>query len=522
MRGEGTSSPLSFAVAAPFCASYHPHQGGSAPSPLEPVPSLAPPSEPPILKRILIVDDEESLRHLLMVILRRAGYEVEVAADGEEALKRLETEDFPVILSDLRMPKMDGLAFLKEIRRRGVPTCCIMMSAYGNHDTAIEAMKIGAYDYVSKPFKTDEILLTLRKVEERERLYQENRKLKAELQSQIGLDEIVGRSEGMRRIFDTLRKVAPYKTTVLITGESGTGKELIARAIHRYSDRSEGPLIPLNCGAIPENLLESELFGHSRGAFTGAVRTRKGLFEEADRGTLFLDEVGELPLALQVKLLRVIEDEQVRRVGETRQAKVDVRLVAATARDLGAMVLEGGFREDLFYRLNVLHLRVPPLRQRRDDIPLLAEHFLARISIKLRRPLCLLDPESLRLLVANDWPGNVRELENSLERAVILCEGNTILPEHLPGPLMETPSRVQSVPQGDLSIKRGTRALEMDLIARALKTTRGNRTRAADLLDISHRALLYKIKEYGLGGPEYRSVGKGETTEGTSRGSRES
>ncbi|MCK6526151.1 sigma-54 dependent transcriptional regulator [Myxococcota bacterium] len=464
--------------------------------------AAAEPSPPRAIRRVLVVDDEENIRHLLLVILKRAGYEAEAVPDGEVALRRLEDGDFGVVLSDIRMPRMDGLSFLKEVRRRGLGAYVVMMSAYGSTDVAIEAMKCGAYDYFGKPFKADEVVLTLRKVEERERLCRENERLRDELRRERGDDEIVGRSEGMRRILDTVRKVAPYKTTVLVTGESGTGKELIARALHRHSDRAGGPLIPINCGAIPENLLESELFGHSRGAFTGAVRAHKGLFEEADRGTLFLDEVAELPLNLQVKLLRVIEDEQVRKVGDTRLVGVDVRLVAATSRDLQEMVDAGRFREDLFYRLNVLHLRVPPLRDRREDIPLLAEHFLAHYAARTGRGVRRIGADAMRLLARYDWPGNVRELENTVERAVILCEGEEFRAEHVPARIAEATSRRAAHSPDDLSVKRGVRALEVDLISRALRATGGNRTRAALLLELSHRALLYKIKEYGLEGIE--------------------
>ncbi len=451
------------------------------------------------LKRVLVVDDEENLRHLLMVILKKGGYEPTAVSNGEQALKLLEQEPFGITLCDIRMPKMDGLELLGEVRDRALPTYCIMMSAYGTTETAVEAMKLGAYDYVSKPFKADEILLTLRKVLEREQLYQENLELRQELDRERSFEGIIGQSEPMKRIFETIGKVAPHRTTVLVTGESGTGKELLARAIHRNSDRAGDRLVPVNCGAIPEQLLETELFGHVKGSFTGAVRDHSGLFEQAHRGTLFLDEIAELPLALQVKLLRTIEDGEIRRVGDNQTRTVDVRLVAATGVDLQQAVERGRFREDLFYRLNVIHVRVPPLRERREDIPLLLEHFVARHARQHGKVVAGADPDTLRLLMAYGWPGNVRELENVVERAVLLCDGERFglrdLPESLSAGAVENPP---PFPTDDLSIKKASRTLEAHLIERALRRTRGNRTRAAKLLEISHRALLYKMRDYDV------------------------
>ncbi len=451
------------------------------------------------LRRVLVVDDEENLRHLLLVILKKGGYEPTAVADGRQALKALERGRFGIVLCDIRMPVMDGLEFLDELRGRGVDTYCIMMSAYGTTETAIEAMKQGAYDFISKPFKADEILLVLRKVEERERLYRENIELRRALDRERSFDDIIGHSEAMKRIFDTVAKVAPHRATVLLTGESGTGKELLARAIHRNSDRTTGPLVPVNCGAIPEQLLETELFGHAKGSFTGAVRDHQGLFEQSDGGTLFLDEIADLPLGLQVKLLRAIEDGVIRRVGDTRSRQVDVRLVAATGTDLQRAVTEGSFREDLFYRLNVIHIHVPPLRERREDIPLLMEHFVAQFSARHGRPVREADPDAMRALLAYAWPGNVRELENVIERAVLLCDGQVVHPRDLPDSVTGGGGRYPAPhPTDDLSIKRGTRALEAHLIERALRQTRGNRTHAAKQLDISHRALLYKMRDYDL------------------------
>ncbi len=453
-------------------------------------------------KRILIVDDEENFRHMLSVILGKEGYDVEMASNGEEALQRLSSSSFDQVLCDIRMPRMDGLDFLKEAQSRKAEATVIMMSAYGTIDTAIEAMKLGAYDYISKPFKPDEILLVLRKAEERERLRKENETLKREIKQQYSFENIVSKNKKMQEIFDLIRKVAPYKSTVLITGESGTGKELIARALHYTSDRSKQPLIPVNCGAIPESLLESELFGHIKGAFTDAVRTKKGLFEEADGGTLFLDEIGELPALLQVKLLRVLQDGEIRKLGESKSVTIDVRIVAATVKDLVREVKEGRFREDLFYRLNVLPIHLSPLRERREDIPLLALHFVKKYRHSLQKQVTSIDPRALEALMTHPWRGNVRELENTIERAIVLAEGEFIALDHLPGHIRNPQSRQTQEPpaEEEYSIKKASKILETSLIKRALEKTGGNHTHAARLLEISHRALLYKIKEYGIAG----------------------
>jgi len=376
-----------------------------------------------------------------------------------------------------------------------------VMSAYGTQDDAIQAMKAGAYDYVSKPFKPDEVVLVLRKAEERERLQRENRRLRTELAEGYRFENIVGASEGMAEVLRQVRKVAPLKTTVLLVGESGTGKELVARALHELSPRASLPFVAVNCGAIPAELIESELFGHVRGAFTDAVRNKKGLFAEADGGTLFLDEVGELPSPLQVKLLRALQEEEIRRVGDTRPEKVDVRVVAATARDLARAVKEGLFREDLFYRLNVVGIRLPPLRERPGDVGALSGHFLAKHArLRPDGPVEGFTPEALEAMQAYRWPGNVRELEHAVERALVLSEGPRIREEDLPDEV-RAPARgppPSPPPEGTLSIKQATRAVEEQLIRRALERTGGNRTRAAEILEISYRALLYKIKEYGI------------------------
>jgi two-component system response regulator AtoC len=452
-------------------------------------------------RSVLIVDDEEPMRHLLALVLRERGYDVRAVSNGEEALKELAARDYDLVLSDLRMPRMDGLQLLAALREQHPHLTVIVMSAYGSHDTALEAMKAGAYDYVSKPFRPDEVLLVLAKAEERERLARENRRLRGELAQDYRLDAIVGDSPAMADVLRRVRKVAPAKATVLLTGESGTGKELVARALHELSPRAALPFVAVNCGAIPAELVESELFGHVKGAFTDATRSKKGLVAEADGGTLFLDEIGELPLLLQVKLLRFLQEEEIRRVGDVRSEKVDVRVVAATARDLEAAVKAGQFREDLFYRLNVVGVRLPPLRERPEDIPALARHFLARCApARAGAPLAGLAEDALEALRAYRWPGNVRELEHAMERATVLAEGPEVHEADLPDRVRDrvAPAPAVALPEGSLSIKRATRQVEEELIRRALARTGGNRTRAAELLELSYRALLYKIKEFGI------------------------
>jgi two-component system, NtrC family, response regulator AtoC len=449
------------------------------------------------VRRVLVVDDEENLRLVLKTLLRRHGYEVETASSGEEALNLVDGFGPDFILTDVRMPKMGGLDLLATLTAKGQDATVIVMSAYGNMDLAIEAMKAGAYDYVQKPFKPDEIVLALRKAEERELLKRENRVLREEIRKEHKFEDILAKSPRMQEIFRTIAKIADYKTTVLVSGESGVGKELVARAIHRRSSRRGGPFVAVNCGAIPENLLESELFGHKKGAFTDAIADRRGLFEEADNGSLFLDEIGELPLGLQVKMLRVLEDEKIRRLGDARDLKVDVRIIAATHRDLLAETKAGRFREDLFYRLNVLPIHCPPLRDRREDIPLLIDHFINRNNARLGTSIRGLDAEARRLLYEYSWPGNVRELENTIERAMVLAEGDWIIASDLPERIREARDPVQmQLASGELSVKKTTRVIEEILIRRALQKTKGNRTRAAEILEISHRALLYKIKDY--------------------------
>jgi two-component system response regulator AtoC len=451
------------------------------------------------LREILIVDDERGFGEMLRTLLTKEGYAATYEPFPERALEHLATGRFAVVLCDIKMPKMTGQEFLAKSRERGDPAPIIMMSAYGTLDTALACLRLGAYDYIGKPFKPDELVLVLRKLEEREGLRQENKRLHRELQRGSGLDQIVGKSAPMRKLYEIVQKVADYKSTVLITGESGTGKELVARALHYNSTRAKGPFVALNCGAIPEQLLESELFGYVKGAFTDARTDKKGMFAEANGGTLFLDEIGELPVGLQVKLLRAIQEEEIRRVGDTRSIKIDVRIVAATIRNLPEEVEAKRFRQDLFYRLNVLPITMPPLRERPEDIPLLVEHFMKQSAIRLGKRVNHIEPEAMRVLTGYPWPGNVRELENTIERAAVFAEADTITKDVLPEGFVALTDRVRlTLDSGELSIKKTTRIIEHDLITRALQATGGNRTAAAKLLEISHRALLYKIKEYAI------------------------
>ena len=450
-------------------------------------------------KHILIIDDEENLRHMLSLMLAREGYRTQTAADGAEGLRCVRENVHDFILCDIRMPEMDGKTFLTKVLEERVNSPIIIMSAYATVDIAVECMKMGAYDFISKPFKKDEIVMALKKAEERERLKAENIRLRKVVAGENIFCDIISRNSAMLEIFTQIRKISGLKTTVLILGESGTGKELVARAIHRNGNRSKRPFVAVNCGAIPENLLESVLFGHMRGAFTGAATDRTGLFEEADCGTLFLDEIGEMPLTLQVKLLRVLQEEEIRRVGAGSSRKINVRVVSATSRDLEADVMNGRFREDLYFRLNVFSIQLPPLRERVEDIPLLAGHFLSKNASAMERPLVRIAPDAMRCLMAYGWPGNIRELENVLERGMIMCEGEVIDGECLPVSLRESVGGIQiSSPDENLSIKKAEDAIERDLIRRALVRTSGNRTQASKILEISHRSLLYKLKEYGI------------------------
>lgn len=458
---------------------------------------------------VLVIDDEESVLNSIQSTLTNAGYDVEIASSAEAALALCNKQGFDIILCDVQMPKLDGLGLVKELRSRQVSSTLVLMSAYGSAQTAVDAIRHGAADYIAKPFNSAELLLTLKKVKARWHLLHDHQSTRGTISKSISYPSIVGKNPAMSEILETISRVSEHKTTVMIYGESGTGKELFARAIHNNSPRKNKPFIAVNCAAIPANLLESELFGHKKGAFTDATRDKKGLFEEAEAGTLFLDEVGELPLHLQVKLLRVLQENEIRPVGDSRVIPIDVRIVAATLRDLEQDAIEGRFRDDLFYRLNVVSIRIPPLRARKDDIPILVNHLIVKLQEKLNLPVHGIEKAALAHLLEHSWPGNVRELENCIERAMILTDGEKISLDSLPKTVRGTTPQISISPIADdeLSIKVHTRALEETLIRRALEKTGGNRTHAAKLLEISHRTLLYKLKEYHL------SEGTGDTGE---------
>ena len=451
------------------------------------------------MKKVLIVDDEPGLRQSLGLLLSDAGYAVTAEQNGRRALERATTDTFDLVLCDVRMPEMDGLTFLRNYRQRGGNALVIVMSAYGGEDAAIAAMKEGAYDYLPKPFRPDEVVLTLKKAEERERLRQDVAGLKAQLAAGPAERGLIVASAAMRQALELVTRVAEHNTTVLITGESGTGKEVIARAIHRASPRGGKAFVGINCAAIPEALLESELFGHVRGAFTGASSDKTGLFEAANGGTILLDEIGELPFGLQAKLLRVLQESEIRRVGDQKTRRVDARVLAATARDLEAEVRGGRFREDLFYRINVVVIELPPLREREDDIAPLSRHFAARLAQRFGRPLSLSD-DAIGWLEQQPWPGNVRQLENAIERAAVLNE-KAVLER---GDFSAVPPRHEvergsgGEDPGDGTLRSVVEDAERRAIIDALKATDGNRRAAAQRLGVSLRTLFYKIDRYGV------------------------
>jgi len=453
-------------------------------------------------KKILIVDDEENMRHMLQTMLQRHGYAVRTASDGARGLAEIDRDSFDFILCDVKMPQMNGMEFLKAAGDRLLSSTVIMMSAYGSIDMAIEAMKLGAYDFISKPFKNEEIRLTIKKAEERERLKRENLELKNRIQrlgGNLTFGNMVGKSPAMQQVFSMALKVARFDSTVLITGESGTGKELVAQGIHRQSERQSGPMVPVNCASIPESLIESELFGHVKGAFTGADKDKKGLFEIAEGGTLFLDEIGDIPVSLQPKLLRVLQENEVRPVGGNKATTVNVRVVAATSKDLETEIAAGNFREDLFYRLNVVPIELPPLRKRVDDIPLLCRFFITRLNDSLGSDIKNISAAAMAILMKHEWPGNVRELENAIERAMVLADSATLEPGNFSlGSSM--PEAADSIVDDDegFSLKVARAKLEDRLIRKALAATDGNRTHAANMLEISHPSLLSKMKLYGI------------------------
>ena len=466
------------------------------------------------MSRVLIVDDEPGLRQSLGLLLTDAGYEVAAESDGKQALDRALAEPFDLILCDVRMPELGGIAFLRAYRERGGTALVIMMSAYGGEEAALAAMKEGAYDYLPKPFRPDEVVLTLRKAEEREQLGRTIATLRAQLDATPAARALVAESRAMREALDVVARVAEHKTTVLITGESGTGKEVIAQALHRASLRAAAAFVAVNCAAIPEALLESELFGYVRGAFTGAAGDKAGLFEQADGGTLLLDEIGELPLALQAKLLRVLQEGEVRRVGDQKTRQVNVRVLAATARDLGAEVAAGRFRQDLYYRLNVVTIHLPRLAERRGDVAPLARHFAARLARRLARPVVLSDA-AVAWLEQQEWPGNVRELEHAIERAAVLSEKELLEPgefvlglrTHRPVPPLRIAERgpggedLEGGSGGELSLRAAVEAAERQAIEAALAAAGGNRREAAKRLGVSLRTLFYKMERYRIGGP---------------------
>lgn len=451
---------------------------------------------------ILIIDDEPNMLDMLSASLRRAGYLVVTAADGAQGVEYASVKTFDFILCDLKMPKMDGLGFLEEIKSREVDSTIIMMSAYATVDTAVQAMKNGAYDFITKPFKIDEIICILEKGSERMKLKNENQLLRhkvLELEKGRGFEAIIGESPELQEAVSLARRVADYGTTVLITGESGTGKELVARGIHQASKRKDGPFVSVNCGAIPRNLLESEFFGYVKGAFTGADSDHLGLFEAASGGTLFLDEIGELPLELQAKLLRVLQEREVRPLASVLSRKIDVRVLAATAKNLRDEVECGNFRQDLFYRLNVIEVNLPPLRNRSTDLPLLLDHFLALESAKMGKVIDDVH-ESARYVIMNySWPGNIRELKNVVEYSIVCAEDNKIMLESLPEYLSKKYSTISdSFMFKNLSLKEGKVQMEKYLITKALEKTSGNKSKAAEMLEMSYPSLLSKIKEYNL------------------------
>ena len=452
--------------------------------------------------RILVVDDEVKMRRVLEMSLRNMGYEVSQAADGAEAMACFDEAPFDLVMTDLNMPRMDGMQLLRALRERGEEVPVIVLTAFGSIETAVEAMKLGAADYIIRPFEMDTVELAVTRALAMGTMQRENRFLRDEVER--GWGEFIGGSTKMRALYDLIRQVAPARSSVLIAGETGTGKELVARAIHQASGR-DGLFVPINCAAIPADLLESELFGHQKGAFTGAHRDRMGKFELSSGGTIFLDEITEMPLTLQAKLLRVLQEGAVERLGAQRVVKVDLRIVAATNRDPQQAVDEGAMRQDLFFRLNVVRIDVPPLRERREDIVLLAEHFLRKYSTELGRPVPDLSEAVTQTLLAYAWPGNVRELENLMERAAVLCRGKSVEPQSLPVDMTATAALPSAAPVADASgafeslvLDEHVAALERRLIAAALERSGDNKSAASRLLGVSERTLWYKLKKYRL------------------------
>ncbi len=447
--------------------------------------------------RILVVDDEESHRIMLRAVLQEEGYEIAEAADGPDAIRAVEQEPFDLVLLDIRMTTMDGIEALREIRKVSPFVPILMMTAYASVKTAVEALKAGAFEYLTKPLDIEELKILIEKALEHYHLREENLALRERLGDRFDFSKIIGKSEKMKELFDLLAQVAPTDATVLILGESGTGKELVANAIHYNSPRANQPFIKVACAALPETLLESELFGHEKGAFTGAIARKEGRFQLAHRGAIFLDEVGEMSATTQAKILRVLQEKEFEPLGSTRVVKVDVRVIAATNKDLEKEVRETRFREDLFYRLNVVPVSLPPLRERKEDIPALASHFLSIYREKNKKELREISGKALDLLVRYDWPGNIRELENCIERAVVIARGEIIAPADLPPQIQALSSE-----KGDSEVRFPSgislQEVEKALILRTLEDTGGNRSRAAETLGINRRTLQNKLKEYGI------------------------
>jgi len=468
--------------------------------------ALQPPAPSAPLARILVVDDEPGIRVMLSAALKREGYEVVLASDGRHALTALEAGPLDVVVTDIRMPQMTGIELLDAVKRIDPGLSVIMMTAYGSKDTVLDALRLGATDYVEKGDKLkDELTLRIRKELARKRLQQENVLLKRTLGSSHEFSNIIGGSDAMIAIFQLIERIAPTSSTVLIAGESGTGKELVARAIHFNSPRKDRPFVALNCGALSETLLDSELFGHVRGAFTGADTNKKGLIEVAEKGTIFLDEIGEMSPMVQVKLLRVLQERKFRRLGGTDEVEADIRIIAATNRDLSKMVAEGRFREDLFYRINVIPLRLPSLRERREDIPAIAEHFVTRFAQQMGKDISGISGEAMACLKGYAWPGNVRELENAMERAVALERSATILTESLPEAVLETRGTATPVagepallPDGTFDLEAHVARVEREYLTEALKQTNGVKTKAAERLGLTFRQFRYLLKKYDV------------------------
>jgi two-component system response regulator PilR (NtrC family) len=453
--------------------------------------------------RILVVDDEQSMREFLEIFFRGDGYDVVTAGSVQEALLAVDHDDFDVVISDIQMPERSGMALLHHVKDNAPDTVVIMITAFATTETAISAMKQGAYDYVTKPFKVDELRLVVEKALEKKLLSTENQRLRTELRTQSRSRTLVGTSRSMQALYDLVSQVADTKTNVLLCGESGTGKELVAREIHDQSERRDQPFVAVNCGAIPENLLESELFGHVKGAFTGAVQNKPGLFETAHHGTLFLDEVGELPGSLQVKLLRVLQEKCLRRVGGTSDHQVDVRIVAATNRRLEEEVSAGRFREDLYYRLNVIQIELPPLRDRSEDIPLLIQHFVEKYAQELGKNVRSVSDAAMERVLRYEFPGNVRELENMVERAVALSQSEVIEPANLPPTILEGRERTTrtQLPLVGTNLDGLVADFERRLLREALEESGGVKKRASQLLGISFRSFRYRLEKLGLDHP---------------------